>query len=217
MKRIFVLLIVASFALSGCGASQTEPSPVSSISDSSAQESSPDVSSDVEESSEPESSELDISSPSISTFGITASALVEVLQSDFASSDLPNAFDNAPKVSNDSSEELGEIITYSYPIVEGAECSIYATQSTDEVFQVFVFADSSKMDINGLKITGGYAAKLIQGFEPDKAQREEVDKKLSIGNSNVSVDTITTATGTQANFTFIVDGGDIMLMINPLS
>lgn len=97
MKRIFVLLIVASFALSGCGASQTEPSPVSSISDSSAQESSPDVSSDVEESSEPESSELDISSPSISTFGITASALVEILQQTSASPICPTLLTMLPK------------------------------------------------------------------------------------------------------------------------
>lgn len=216
MKRIFVLLIVASFVFFGCGASQTEPSPVSSISESSVQESFSDVS-NTEELSEPEFSEEDISSPSISTFGVTASALVEALQSDFANSDLPNAFDNAPKVSNDSSEELGEIITYSYPIVDGAECIIYATQSTDEVFQVFVFANSSKMDINGLKITGAYAAKLTQGFEPDKTQREEVDKKLGIGNSNASVDTIATATGSLADFTFIVNDGDIMLMINPLS
>lgn len=75
MKRIFVLLIVASFALSGCGASQTEPSPVSSISESSAQESPHDVSSSVVESSLDSSSSHEADEP----VGIKGSHITDIM------------------------------------------------------------------------------------------------------------------------------------------
>lgn len=137
------------------------------------------------------------------------------MKKSFAETDLPNAFDNEPEIKESSSDILGDYVTRSFNIASGADVVVSETKAEGELLQVFIFADSSKMDADSLNVLGGYMAIIIEGFEPDSATLLEVDKKLDIGNSKPEVDTIKIAIGTQADFSYSVNKGIIMLSIAP--
>ena len=148
-----------------------------------------------------------------STFGFTTPGLVEVLSSTFTKTpDMPNAFASEPTIEEDQDALLGNTVSYTYEIVPGASCTIYSIKETDEVYSVLVYIDFAKLTSDNARIVGGYLAVLSGKFEPDSETLAQIDAELDIANA--TEDTVNIAFGTIANYTYIIDGTQRMLLID---
>lgn len=201
MKRFTVVLLVAlllSF-LPACGSSAAAPTAATVPTPSEA----------------PSPPTEKNSGTAVKTFGISAADLANAMSKAFKGSEYGNAFENEPEVEESEDKTFGKLVSYSYPICDGAQCVLYETKDGGEAYSVFLVGDSSKMDTDDAKAFGAYAAIIIDGFESDDQKLTEIDSKLDIANTGFSTSAVNVASGTSANFTYLVDDGTAMLLIDP--
>lgn len=148
------------------------------------------------------------------TFGLSRSAMAEAMSNTFSSSDLPNAFENDPDISELPDAENGDLVAYSYSICPGASCILYEAKDSGELTQVFLTGDSSQLSESDAKVFGSYLAVVTGGFSSSK-EIASLDESLDIANAAFTDGTMNFFNGESASFSYIVTGGLAMLTVLP--
>ncbi|MDP4109216.1 MAG: hypothetical protein Q8878_04220 [Bacillota bacterium] len=216
MKRTIIATLILSLivVLAACGNATAKVSGSAQISNTTAESSSAESSS--AESSSAESSSAESKNATVKTFDISESELSASMSKAFEKSEYVNAFASDPTIKESESKYYGKTVDYVYQVCNGVQCILTETKNDHKVLSVFLYGDSSKMAKSDAKTFGGYAAKIIGGFENDENTLSSIDTKLDIPNIGFSTDVVNIASGTLASFTYIVDKGTAMLQISPL-
>jgi hypothetical protein len=145
------------------------------------------------------------SSPTVKAFNVSAEDTRKGLSEFCQKNDYANAFETSPHVEESRSETLGERISYVYSTGKGVMCIIEETKSDHKLTSVGLMGTISSMEDSDIKTFARYINMLLNIFESDKATLSKINSKLDIGNSGFKDKTVNLATGSVANFSYMVD------------
>ena len=125
---------------------------------------------------------------------------------------MPNAFASEPTIEEDQDALLGNTVSYTYEIVPGASCTIYSIKETNEVYSLLVYINFAKLSKEDVPAASFYLGLLVSGFEPDSTKIDQIHADLDIVNA--TGDTVNIASGTIADYTYVISQSTGMLLID---
>lgn len=151
--------------------------------------------------------------PIISTFGASQDSLIKALRNAIADSDFPDLLSDDPVINrNEASEYIPADVSYTYSVADGASLVLYSVESSSELYHAYLCFTPASLTTDAEQSAVGYLVGLLESaFEPNVAMREQIDTELNL--SNTSIDGTTFATGTIANWTYIISNGSCQLSI----
>lgn len=203
MKKSFLLGIGLSlcFTLAACG-EQPSNTPASSSSA---------ASSSISSSSSADSSQPAATPSSLATFGSSHEAFLEAIKPSIQNQ-YPTLFSEEPSVQeHDASEVTPAAMSYSYPVGNSGALVLFDEKDSQELYEVFLSFQVGKEDETSIQQIGFIQGILFSALEPDETMRQQIDQQLN--TSNISEDAVTLASGTVADWTYLVDGTSISLMV----
>lgn len=212
MKKILslalALLMVASLA--GCGASPTGSSSTSAASQSAQQSATGNNLADASsaEASTSVNSQID-SAQDLPTFGVSYTGLLDVLKESHT------GFDLEPDIRIMQTTDGITLNQYVYTADDFISVQFYETED-NELQQVIAIALYSDITEDQAKTLGSFFALIIGAFEPEPDVLEQVDTKLDIVNSGFTSGTCNLASGTLADYMYIVDDSSAMVTITAI-
>ena len=146
----------------------------------------------------------------IATFGSSHTEFMEAIKPS-AQKTYPSLFSEEPTAhEHEASDTLPAALSYSYPVGNAAAFVLYDVKDSEELYEVFLSFDISKENETSIQEIGLVNGLMMAALEPDQNVRQQIDQQLNC--SNVTEDAVTFASGTAADWTYIVNGSSISLM-----
>ena len=209
-KRVFGLAVLCCVLLSACRQPSQEPVSSSAVSTPSAVSSSSSQAYSSDQQGNSDFSDKDQSQTNVKTFGASHAAFIDSVKP-IAQENYASLFSSDPTIKeHEASDTLPETISYSFPVGNAASLILYDIKDSGELYEVFLTFDTSTEDTISIREIGFVNGIMMAALEPDQSVREQIDQKLNC--SNITENSITFASGTAADWTYMVDGSFVSLM-----
>ncbi|WP_040663883.1 hypothetical protein [Oscillibacter ruminantium] len=143
------------------------------------------------------------------TFGVSYTGLLDVLKESHT------GFDAEPETHVMQTTDGVSLNQYIYTADDFISVQFYETE-TNELQSVIVMAKYADMTSDQAKTLGSFFALITGAFEPDASTLNDIDKKLDIANAGFASGTCNLASGTLADYMYIVDNSSAMVTITAI-
>lgn len=213
MKKLLslALALLLSVSLAACGSSASGGSASAPAASQSAQQSASSSNlADASSSAASASVSSQISSDQgLPTFGVSYTGLLDVLKESHT------GFDAEPETHTMQTSDGITLNQYVYTADGFISVQFYETED-NELQNIIAMATYSDLSKDQAKTLGSFFALIIGAFEPDPDVLKQIDTKLDIANSGFSSGTCNLASGTLADFMYIVDNHSAMVTITAI-
>lgn len=213
MKKLLslALALLMSVSLAACGSSasggsSSAPAASQSVQQSASSSNLADASSSAASASV--SSQIN-SVQKLPTFGVSYTGLLDTLKESHT------GFDAEPETHTMQTSDGITLNQYVYTADGFISVQFYETED-NELQNIIAMATYSDLSKDQAKTLGSFFALIIGAFEPDPDVLEQIDTKLDIVNSGFSSGTCNLASGTLADFMYIVDNHSAMVTITAI-
>ncbi|WP_312611327.1 hypothetical protein [Oscillibacter sp.] len=213
MKKLLslalALLMVASLAACGSspnGSASSSPSVSQTENQSATGSNSADADSATASAAVPSQND---SVQKLPTFGVSYTGLLDVLKESHT------GFDDEPVINTMQTSDGIMLNQYVYTADNFISVQFYETED-NELQQVITIASYAEITEDQARNLGAFFALITGAFEPEPDVLKQIDTKLDIVNSGFTSGTCNLASGTLADYMYVVDNSSAMVTITAI-
>lgn len=147
-----------------------------------------------------------------STFDFTMDSFVSDMQK-VDTGEYENPFNAEPVVAERDDEDFGPIKTYTYTLCKDATIVLTENNDTGKMYQAAVIIKMSTTSMDNIPYVYAIMDTLINNMESDADTRKKIIKKLNLSNYEDTESCMNLASGSIAEFAWIISKGNAMLNI----